>query len=983
MAFALWLLGILVSEGILAQPEDALSPLFAMCQEECACEGPSADGRVYMDCTITKHGRQNESLSHNTSFTACQRASSMSVRTGDGSAEWKIRCSDNDSDISSFAIKLHSSDDNAGSMDPLRGLLIGMLSAYCDKSLALRICGSSELTLPGCSQWFSVDLSHNEIHSLANVTLPSAKVMDLSHNWLTSFLTDEEGPFQHTAVLNLSHNLIEKLNRGMLHGARELHAVDLRHNTIEQIDPGVFDCHVRELRTLDLSHNHLTSLEANTLQDLTHLQLLNLSHNSLNSISDRFAANNGSADCKGSKDQSSAADNITTAAAPPKLDLSLEEEDEEQVIDWEGFETLDLRYNNLSWVGDSILHGPLRKVRVLLLGHNNIVHLPHYAIERIIKLRVLDLSYNKLYWLDVGTFNNEHLERIDLSHNQLTKIISMAFLYLPEVIHIDLSHNQLNYIYKFAFYRTCKKDQRFDVTFASNELETDTIWRLVSTFHHLEKTNCQLYVNLTGNRISHFVENIDRVYSQYLSTKNLDYFSAWNHIHFHLSANPINCDCALYNEVKLLSHIQYAFAENVSNAENLDFWKGLNCSNMIGTVPAVLDKMKCAPSTVHCPNKCFCKPLQHDLLLVNCSSRKLTEVPMLPQVGQISLNMSYNHIYELLDVQHLWNVTILDLSHNSLEVFDSGVFQHMTRLERLLLHNNNLEHVPPSIQNLENLTQVTLYGNPLSCSCADDWLIHWFRNNSHLLDHSAAQLLCPSGQKLVDVDPCSLQDASSEMTHTVILYASMISLGVTAIVLASIVTYLLCRKSNWYTSLVGESKCSHSYFQYDMFICYSPEDSSHLFEMLIAGLLDISPHIRMAPEVVNIPEEEAESRLRQSLESSRCTVVIISQTFLTRYWDLYKHTMLDLVHSNHGVNFVFIVLQHVVCPADLASLIQESRAIHGISDGRDCAGELLNYLWEVESSSTLQSSWDNHTDKVTLVPQEDPFFSSTNVQERY
>lgn len=64
-------------------------------------------------------------------------------------------------------------------------------------------------------------------------------------------------------------------------------------------------------------------------------------------------------------------------------------------------------------------------------------------------LRIVDLSSNFLRNLPDGLFNGDDLQKLDLSHNQLTKIpvqsmTNMAALTLCE---LDLSHNHIGAIH--------------------------------------------------------------------------------------------------------------------------------------------------------------------------------------------------------------------------------------------------------------------------------------------------------------------------------------------------------------------------------------------------------------------------------------------------------------------------------------------------------------------------------------------------------
>jgi len=90
-----------------------------------------------------------------------------------------------------------------------------------------------------------------------------------------------------------------------------------------------------------------------------------------------------------------------------------------------------------------------KNLQVLNLRQNDLTELSHDTFRTLGNLRIVDISYNLLRTLPDNLFTGDDLERLDVSHNQLTKIPvhslnNVAAMTLSE---LDLSHNIIGAIH--------------------------------------------------------------------------------------------------------------------------------------------------------------------------------------------------------------------------------------------------------------------------------------------------------------------------------------------------------------------------------------------------------------------------------------------------------------------------------------------------------------------------------------------------------
>ena len=102
----------------------------------------------------------------------------------------------------------------------------------------------------------------------------------------------------------------------------------------------------------------------------------------------------------------------------------------------------------------------------------------------------------------------------------------------------------------------------------------------------------------------------------------------------------------------------------------------------------------------YCPPQCTCTGT-----IVRCSHAKLTEVPAgIPaETSELYLDVNLISAVEPSRLQHLTQLTRLDLSNNRVSVLPPFVFANLTRLATLIVSYNKLQCVQQVIQSNSKL----------------------------------------------------------------------------------------------------------------------------------------------------------------------------------------------------------------------------------------------------------------------------------------
>uniref|UniRef100_A0A1Q3FSG3 Putative conserved secreted protein n=1 Tax=Culex tarsalis TaxID=7177 RepID=A0A1Q3FSG3_CULTA len=329
----------------------------------------------------------------------------------------------------------------------------------------------------------SVELHDNQIDSLAKGTFQSdihtnLAVISLRYNSLKLVQSHTFVDLEELNAIYLDDNRLESIEKRAFMNLDNLKMLNLRGNRLGRIAVEAFQ-NLPELEKLDLAYNQLPTFDFDYFDQVGSLTSLevDVSHNQIKSLGEppvrsdtnesspmAVHANGNARDHVIShtniKSLDLSANNITKIVGgyfkPVELSLMklslagnrLTNISREVFGNMPHLQWLDLENNAIVEVDfDSFKF--TRKLQVLKLSNNLISDIPTELFRNVKGLRVLEMAYNNLKYLPDSLIVEEGLERLDLSHNQFTKIpvTSLSNLAALALCELDLSHNHIGAIH--------------------------------------------------------------------------------------------------------------------------------------------------------------------------------------------------------------------------------------------------------------------------------------------------------------------------------------------------------------------------------------------------------------------------------------------------------------------------------------------------------------------------------------------------------
>ncbi|XP_076878767.1 transforming growth factor beta activator LRRC33-like [Brachyhypopomus gauderio] len=500
-----------------------------------------------------------------------------------------------------------------------------------------------------------------------------------------------------------------------------LKALDLSINTIEQLNV----LNLRALEELDLSYNHLNFIWKEAFKNLFHLRYVNLAKNSL----DSNVINNSQAfqHIYGLKCLDISLNNLNddtvglyihNAKALEHLSLSgnsLSRLTPNLFANNKNLVSIDIENNNIFEVDEGTFE-PLRKLSILNMARNNLVHICDFWLHQV---TFLNLSQNSIEFF--FTYQNREiylLETLDLSYNNL--------LYFPVVPsrnklkYLHLQHNKIgvlglenSILEAKTLYANITLNTEMQNTDYSNGMSLSTLHYIDLSANHFRDFSMTSLSNLSSLKILNLSDNCLQNISCGILEKDSqrgfrDHCMPSLH-HISLQNNQIEHLPRIFfdflpkletlilsqNYVKLCVETANLIMDNcvsfrgIQNLKHLDLEEnGIKYIAPNSFAKTYLESLNLAGNTNLVLSRSSLEGLQDSLESLSIAKSNVsTSQVSLPCMSKLRiLNISYNQFEDLPESFSCAPITLLDVHNNN---FSSLNFlTNMTELNLIYISNN-------------------------------------------------------------------------------------------------------------------------------------------------------------------------------------------------------------------------------------------------------------------------------------------------------
>ncbi|XP_032769091.1 slit homolog 3 protein [Rattus rattus] len=538
--------------------------------------------------------------------------------------------------------------------------------------------------------------------------------------------------------IDISKNQISDIAPDAFQGLKSLTSLVLYGNKITEIPKGLFDGLV-SLQLLLLNANKINCLRVNTFQDLQNLNLLSLYDNKLQTISKglfaplqsvqtlHLAQNPFVCDCHLKWLADYLQDNpIETSGArcssPRRLANKRISQIKSKKFRCSGSEDYRNRFSSECFM-DLVCPEKCRCEGTIVDCSNQKLsripsHLPEYTTD-------LRLNDNDISVLEAtGIFKKlPNLRKINLSNNRIKEVREGAFDGAAGVQELMLTGNQLETMHGRMFR-------------GLSGLKT-----LMLRSNLISCVNNDTFSGLSSVRLLSLYDNRITTISPGAFT-TLVSLSTIN-----LLSNPFNCNCHMawlgrwLRKRRIVSgnpRCQKPFFLKeipIQDVAIQDFTCEGNEENSCQLSPRCPEQCTCVETVVRCSNRglrALPKGMPKDVTELYLEGNHLTAVPKelstfrqltLVDLSNNSISMLTNHTFS--NMSHL---STLILSYNRLRCIPVHAFNGLRSLRVLTLHGNDISSVPEgSFNDLTSLSHLALGTNPLHCDCSLRWLSEWIK----------------------------------------------------------------------------------------------------------------------------------------------------------------------------------------------------------------------------------------------------------------
>ncbi|XP_053383278.1 uncharacterized protein LOC123564598 [Mercenaria mercenaria] len=507
------------------------------------------------------------------------------------------------------------------------------------------------------------------------------------------------------------------------------------------------------------------------------------------------------------------------------LDLSnndLEEIDESAFQMQTNLTYLKLKKNKLKFLSMNVFNS-LYNVMLIDLSFNEIRTLSQEHFKHLLILQALNLAFNKITQLP-GDFLKDQihsLQTLDLSWNPLEVIPINAF-YSDKLQNILISHCNINSTVFYTFIKSLKYKTLLELleSFTDHDSRVKELYSSEWPFRAI--------LDISFNQIQYIDTDITNI------TARRTYDQLIKSIYIIFTGNPIDCKCLTFN-------IKHSYID----------WKCMYPSEMKGRlVTSIKDnEFYCQVNITNCPKLCTCyERVKAHTFIVDCKNINITTWPDTMPVGELELWFRNSSLMNITVHEYFKNVTVLDGSHNRINVITSTAAIALTNLTSLKLDHNNLTSLPDEIMST-NIRTLTLAHNPFLCDCRIRWMKTWLlKGRSPVTDWTAIECTYNTSKvnQMVSLSDSffvcrswSIVSMSENVTFLIIVIGCFLFLLVSLSLLIYFQRFTIKVLLFMHFGIHSFDEQNHNdaNMEYDAFVLYSQSDSAFVSKNIIETLI--------------------------------------------------------------------------------------------------------------------------------------------------
>ncbi|XP_052079310.1 toll-like receptor 4 [Mytilus californianus] len=626
---------------------------------------------------------------------------------------------------------------------------------------------------------------------------------------------------------------------------------------------------------------------------------------------------------------------------------------------------------------DNIPHFP-KEVHKLFMRFNKVMIIPPTTFNHLETLIELDLSWNRLSYIEEGTFYGlSSLKTLSIKGNCLNyslEIPNDIFKPLVSLTHLNVARNMLFYTdrefhtFPSVFLTSLNKLQSIEVDaghpsllfrFSNRYLSLTHLTRLKIDFcwlpsvtnltflylpylEYIEMTNCKIqnydvgtlpkkkkirYLDISHNRLND--DNLLTLMQDLLLHDELQVLKMTNSFPLVLDYNPAYLTSQLIEtKIEEIYLNNNSFIEIDGDEKNFMLPTTLKVcdfsNNKLGKFYFGMPYL----STLNLRNNSLGAYLSSERY-TNSSKTELRKV-------DISNNLIYDLSYSMFH-GHVKTVKI-NLSKNKLTdvTFD---LSHLVSLKELDLSSNNIGGISSqasmdTLHKLSKQLKIDLSNILFNCSCKNLYFLQWMNANVDMFIFKH-KYTCRFDNNdvvyLTNVNDIVKQLEKECSSHTTLIICVTIGVNTALVILFAGLMFRFRWKLRYLYYMtrhkydVFKSIQSSPNYKYDAFISYANEETDFVVNDIIRNL-ESDDNMKLCVHQRDfIPGEEITQNITNGIHQSKKTICILTRSFLDSYYCMFEFNMarMESIYSRDGQNILFLIFYEQLRPQDLPLVILE------------------------------------------------------------